>query len=236
MVVSCNTTSVFLSFIRLPALGWMQAPFWFSSFVRQIACTRTRYTPAVWGLRCQLLLLSLQAHTLLAFRHICSPWLLHHGNSAIPEGFCCGRPSLCGLYRTKHLPLIANQESILSCRDAACLCCYLRKPIFHFVVPAQPGEAEGPRRCPAFIGSWPHQCHTLLWALLPSHRFQTFLSFGCVDGPSLCSTSSSDGGDFSCWDPLQVNRTFIPPLFTLMAEKMEETWTHKCVSPLSRRL
>lgn len=69
--VSVNVFSVLHSdaaelFFSIRTLhGWAQALFCIASSVRQIACTGTRHTPAVcvWGLRCQLLLLSLCRHT-----------------------------------------------------------------------------------------------------------------------------------------------------------------------------
>lgn len=69
--VSVNVLAVFHSdaaelFSSIRKLhGWAQALFCIGSSVRQIACTGTRHTPAVcvWGLRCQLLLLSLCRHT-----------------------------------------------------------------------------------------------------------------------------------------------------------------------------
>lgn len=53
---------------------------------------------------------TVQTHRPFAFRHICSPWLLHHENLATPEGFCCGRPRLCGHFTPEHQLLMKLQE------------------------------------------------------------------------------------------------------------------------------
>lgn len=136
-VLYSGTASGSLSFTWLNALGWVQA------CAALDLCVRSRAQGPVthpqcgdWGVSCCCCCLC--KHTLFAFRHICSPWPLHHGNSAIPEGFCCGRPRLCGQYTTNHLLSTANRKAIRSCRNAFCPCRYFRKVIFDFCCSPSP--------------------------------------------------------------------------------------------------
>lgn len=164
---------------------------------------------------------SLQAHRPFAFTHICSSCLLHHGNSAIPQGFCCARPSLCGQFRTNHLLLVASHESILSGMLSVPTATSENVWLTCVVLPPQSGEAEGHRCFLAFIRSCPPQCYTLLQHSFHPTTSQLFSDVGVwmdpfdvsssfwwtsrsepfmgslnCSSPSL--TSYRDGGDFRC--------------------------------------
>lgn len=127
---------------------------------------------------------SLQAHRPFDFTHICSPCLPHHGNSAIPRGLCCARPSLCGQFRTNHLLLMASHESILSRGNVGSPCCYLRKRMVDSCCPPSPKwRGRRPPLFPCIHQILPTPMLHPPPALLPSNYFPAFLSRGCVDGP-----------------------------------------------------
>lgn len=142
---------------------------------------------------------SLQAHGPFDFTHICSPCLLHHGNSAIPPGFCCARPSLCGQFRT-NLLRECWQSLLLPQKTYGWLMLFSLPKVARLKATAASLHSSEP-----FVGS--------------------------LNCSSPSSTSYGDGGDFRCWDPLQVNRpTFTPPLFTPAAGMMMERHRLTCRS------
>lgn len=117
--------------------------------------------------------------------HTHCPCLLHHGNSTIPQGFCCARPSLCGQFRTNHLLLMASHESVLSCGNVGSPCCYLRKRMVDFCCsPSPKWRGWRPPLFPCIHQILPTPILHPTPALLPSNYFPAFLSCGCVDGHS----------------------------------------------------